>query len=556
MGKTRVLVIGLDGATFDLIRPWAEGGKLPNLAKIMKNGVSAVLRSTIPPVTAPAWTSFITGKNPGKHGVFDFFRKIVGSYERRANTSMDVDGKSIWALLSNVGKKVIVINVPMTYPAEQVNGYLISGLLAPPGAHWREGAFYPSGFDSKLSQWVGDYRLEPKESWGENLDDWIKDLYDVTRKRAKAAMYLAKNFEWDFFMVLFQGTDWMAHALWMYADAKHPLYDPEKAKKYGDAIFRFYQEIDSIVGRIRSFLDENVILFLVSDHGMGPLYRTVHLNSLLENLGLLAFQKSSLKSPVRIEFWLSKIGLTKERILALLWEYPPIMRLIRLVLYSFGEKVELSLSDLDWSKTKVYAAGHMGQLFINLKGREPKGIVEPGKEYEELRDYLMKMLYNLKDPETGKRIVRKVFRKEEIYKGDHVDEAPDLLYLMNHTYVPYNGFESSRDSFISLCYGIQSSKHELNGIFIATGKDIKKGIQIQNASIMDVAPTMLHILDTPIPIDMDGRTLVEIFEPESELAKREILYQAASKQKKTPYALSDEEEKEIIERLKSLGYIG
>lgn len=522
----------------------------------MENGVKGKLRSTIPPMTAPAWASFRTGQNPGKHGAFDFHMKQAHTYQRKAMNSSDIDGKPLWSILSEADRKVIVINFPMTYPAEKVNGIMISGLLAPPGARWRKNAFFPPDLEETLKKELGDYRLEPKEGWVENLDSWIEDVYDVTKKRARAVLYLMKEYEWDFFAVVFQGTDWFAHSLWMYTDPEHPQYEPAKAKRYENAILEFYQEIDSIIGEILNQLDGNVTLFIMSDHGSGPLHKILHINYFLRELGLLKFKEASLENPARVEYWLSKVGLTKEKTLALLWGHPSLMKMVRWIWQNFQNRVELQIADVDWSRTKIYAAGHMGQLFINLKGREPEGIVEPEKEYEDLRNYLIEQLCSLKDPETGERIVQKVYRKEEIYSGKRTCEAPDILYVPKGPYVPYNGFEINCNSLVSPSFDIQSSKHEMDGIFIAKGKNIKKDAEVENASIVDLAPTMLHIIDVPIPSDMDGKVLKEIFEPTSELPEKKVIYQTVEEEKRSKYVLSDSEEKKMVERLRSLGYLG
>lgn len=543
------MVIGLDGATLDLIEPWVAQGLLPNIARFIKDGTSGRLRSTVLPLTPTAWTSFRTGKNPGKHGIFDFEKREPNSYERSIVNSATVSDKAIWRILSELGRKVVVINVPMTYPVEEVNGIMISGVLAPPGATY----MHPPGFEATLNKEIGGYKLGITEFFGGNLDVFLNDMHHVTHQRTKAILHIMKNFEWSFFMVVFNCTDQMAHNFWRYMDPNHPGYEKAKAAKYGDVIQRFYKEVDSIIGTIQNQLDQDTATLIMSDHGLGPLYKSFHVNWWLQDLGLLNLRRSSAKNLRNPEYWLSKIGVSREKIFGL------ILNLHLPKLYRFFEqtarKVEIGLDDIDWSRTKAYAYGHFGQIYINLKGRDPCGIVESGKEYENLRDLLIKELSKLKDP-ANNPVVDKCYRKEEVYHGPHLDMAPDILFLVNRGYCAYNGLEVSRNSIFGDPWGIQSGTHEMDGVLMMMGADIKKGVKIYGAQITDLVPTILHVMGESVPADMDGRVLKEIFEPQSPPAKEEIRYVDVNEPEPTKeFTLSKEEEEIVRERLRDLGYL-
>jgi predicted AlkP superfamily phosphohydrolase/phosphomutase len=218
-----------------------------------------------------------------------------------------------------------------------------------------------------------------------------------------------------------------------------------------------------------------------------------------------------------------------------------------------------TLSDVDWKRTKAYSMGFYGKIFLNLIGREPAGIIEPGEEYEKLRNYLIKKLYALKDPENDERIVDEVLKKEEVYWGPYTNQAADLFFTMKDmTYIThlFTEFGADPNTLTEPPHNFQSSFHRMNGVLIITGPHIKKGIIIKNAKIIDLAPTIFHIMNVPIPSDIDGRVLKEIFDPRSDLAEREVKYVKPSRKKAETKRLSKEDDEKIKERLKALGYLG
>src|SRR5512137_1814263 len=225
---TKLLIIGLDGATFDLIKPWAAEGKLPTLARLMHDGVTGDLESTLPPVTSPAWPTFMTGKNPGKHGVFDFIRPRAGTFDM-VNASQ-IHGKLLWEILSEAGYSCGVLNVPITYPPRKVNGYLVPGLLSPDQGK----TTWPPDFLKPYEAELGPYRLTPRVSYkAGNEDTFIADLADLIDAQARYALRLMRDHPTDFTMVHFLATDNGQHALWKHQDPTHPDHDPAQAARYG-----------------------------------------------------------------------------------------------------------------------------------------------------------------------------------------------------------------------------------------------------------------------------------------------------------------------------------
>lgn len=562
----KVVIVGLDGATFDVIGPWIDEGKLVNMAKMVEKGVSGYLTSVFPPLTPPAWASFMTGKNPGKHGVMDFDLREKGSYRRIVADASKIDGETLWASLSRAGKRVGVVHVPLTHPPERVNGFMVSGYTMSSSI-----STYPPSLAKEILSKVQGYERIYSDvllvAYTSGMEDtYLKRVYYATEKEEELTFYLMDNYQWDFFMTHFYWGDQLQHRLWKYMDPSHPLYDPGGSKKYGDAIFRYYQRIDDIIGEIQKKIDANTILIVMSDHGFGPLHKRVYINHWLLDLGLLKLKQS--KTPVYSN-WISRLGLSREELFGLVEKHNLLKSLLKKVprslariLYWSAPLARPTLEDIDFRRTQAYSAGHVGQIFINLEERDPEGVV-PRKNYEELIKHITNELCELRDPSSGEKIVDNIFRKEEIYKGPYVDLAADLLFIMrNMTYITQSSIGSGTPwefgtDLTSLTGppGTLTAWHRMNGIFMASGRDIKEGAMIENARMIDLAPTVLHIFDAPIPSDVDGRILKEIFEPESCFAKNEVRYRALKMPEREKYILTEREEEQIKKKLKALGYM-
>jgi len=555
--KARVFVVGLDGATFDLILPWIREGKLPSLSHMMENGVHCELKSTVPIMTPTAWSSFMTGKNPGKHGVVGFFVREKDSYIVKVVDSTDRSAREIWSILSERGKKVGIVNVPLTYPPKSVNGFMITGMMTPPKS---DDFTYPLLLREEVEKVVGGGTLDPLLTSLEREEVFISEVLDSTEKLAKISLLLVEEQEPDLFMVVFNGTDYIQHRFWKYIDPKHPRHDAGKSVKYRKMFLQFYQKIDEILGNFLRMVDERTTVIVMSDHGAGPLHKYVHVNSWLMQMGLLKLKKRPI---TRLKGFLYKIGMNPEKILNTLFSIH--LGNVRVKtdrtderLHSISNKLFLSFSDVNWLKTKAYSIGS-GIIYINLKGREPSGTVCPGQEYESLREQISARLYELKDPETGEFVIERVYKKEEIYTGSHVDTLPDIVFIPKPGYTTFEEHEFAARSVITQSK-IVSGTHKLNGILIMKGGGIRKSATLQDASIMDLAPTILCLLGLPIPTDMDGRVLEEAL-TSSRLRLNPIRYvketddgtRSLLKKKNEVY---EEEDKEKIEsKLRALGYI-
>ncbi len=275
----KVIVFGLDGATFDLIKPWAQEGKLPTLKRLMDEGVHSTLTSTIPFATIPAWPSFATGCNPGKHGFYDFFKQKDNSYELTVELlpSKAIKQPILWDILSQANKKVALINVPSTYPPTKVNGYMITGMLTPPRAKYT----YPPELQSELKRELGRYNIFFSLLSAKNPNALVEDLEETLEQRLKATLYLWKEKQPDYLMVVDSGIDRAEHELWRFLDPSNPLYSSKDIEIYGNPLLRYYQKADKGLAKVLELLDDNTTLIVMSDHGQGSLKKFVNLNLFL-----------------------------------------------------------------------------------------------------------------------------------------------------------------------------------------------------------------------------------------------------------------------------------
>ena len=551
--KSKVFVIGIDSATFDVINPLINRGYLPNLERLISNGVSGKLRSTMPPVTPPAWTSFMTGKNPGKHGVFDFYASTSFGYDRPVLNSKYIKSRTIWKLLSEHGKKVGAINVPMTHPAEEVNGFIIPGMQY--GLDTGNDFAYPPGLMQELEKAIGGYKVlygDMISLYTDRYKDLLKEWREIVKMREKAVLYLMEKHEWDFFMAVFYSVDVMQHHFWKYYDKSHPEYKPSE---YSEIIPEFYRYIDSSAGKILDRLDEDTIVMVVSDHGAGPEHKAFYINKWLAGQGLLSFKKKyTYLWKMRLPHMMYKV-LRRSGVKAIEWTVP--IPYLPFLWRHIDPREGLRVHELiDWSRTRAYAGNHTEQgIYINLKGREQGGIVAQGEEYEKTRELIIEKLGDLNDPATGTRIVDRIYKKEEVYHGPYTHLAPDIFldmkdgsYLIQKEVYHKELFKPADKS---------SGTHKMDGIFIMKGADVKQGVRVENLSIMDIAPTILYAMGLPVPGDMDGKVLNNLFQ-DSFKETHPVKYLDAESEGITDEqgVYSPDESGKMKKMLRDLGYMG
>lgn len=562
----KVLVIGLDGGTFDLLDPWMEAGHLPVLRSIRDAGVCAPLTSTVPPVTVPAWCSFITGKNPGKHGIAEFMIKKPGSYEEQPINASVRDGKSFWRLLGEQGERVVVLNIPTTYPVEPVEGAMIAGFLTPAG---RRDFVYPDGLLEEIEAKFGPYYLyfRTVESAGglseRGADILLKECVEMVRYKFDVARYLVDKYDATFVAIHVWGTDRLQHEFMhiMSPDPEHPMHDPDMASRLSGRILDYYRRVDRLIGELADAMGQGTSILVASDHGHGPIHRIIDLNVWLLEEGYLVL-KRSLGTRMRKFLWRRGFNLgTLLRLFTRVVKYLPTIRgntpFESLTAFRVGQRRPflLSFNDVDWSRTRAYAKTGTGQIVINLRGREPEGIVEPGAGYTALCREIADKLSGMRDPERGVKVEADVRLREELYHGPHYEEMPDISYLpMASRYMAVNlsGFTLNR---VFSDNHILSGNHYQHGIFMAKGEAFRKGIGVQGMEIIDLAPTILYLMGKPVPEDMDGKVHEAIFEEEFVRTHPVRTGLPATSERERSFVSKDDEE-DIKKKLKELGYLG
>lgn len=566
--SNRVIIIGLDGATFGLLNPWLDAGRMPNLKRMIDEGVSAELESSIPPVTAPAWTSFFTGKNPGKHGVFDFVRQDRSSYEFHPVNSRSCREKTLWETIGAQGKSVAVLNVPMTHPAYPVKGVLISDFLLATATGEKS---HPPGLLEEIETNFGPYPTETVPPYfagsesKEAIGRFLREYREAMEYKFRVARHFLERERPDFLMLHLFGNDQICHWLWHMMDETHPKHRKGEAEKHRDSILEYYGAFDREVGTLLDRTGDEVSLFVVSDHGFGPVHRSIDFNTWLYKEGYLVLKK---RASSRLRHLLWKLGVTPQALMDRDWFLRFVMgTFVRLKKRRSKGNVDdlkqahallrffLSFQDIDWSRTRAFSPFGFGQIRVNVQGQWSQGCVPEGSEADRIRREIIEKLRSLKDPDTGEIVDGVVLRREEVYRGDFVGEAPDLFFIPVHgKYRPKSTGFSSRNVFSSA--GWMTGIHKMNGILIASGRPLNRGERLEGVRITDVFPSILGLLGLEIPEDVDGRIPDRMFTEEF-LRERPPRWGAATRQtrKQPPKEEGREEEGEVMERLRNLGYL-
>ncbi len=560
----RLFVLGVDALTPNLVRRWAAEGHLPNFRRLISEGCFGKLRSTGEFSSPQAWPSFMTGVNPGKHGIFSFLQRIPGTYRFHHSTSQDIKAETIFSILSRHNRTVAALNFPCTYPAQPVNGIVVAGWLTP--SLQAEGATYPPSLADQLKNRFGDYPFHADAKRhviaGHNQRA-LTNLIDALEVKIKVGRYLCDQQPWDLFALAVVEIDAVQHYFWPYCDPRHPLYEQVDRSWCRHPVLKLYQQVDAALGKFMEEIDDHTILLVMSDHGGGILNQgRAYMRSFLRELGLLVVKRStltgSLVSSVRSGVcrlvektghrWLPK-G-TKSWLLS--------NPLTRRWVENYCAKSFISPND--WSRTKAYSFYWETQPWVNLAGREPDGIVQPGQEYEQVRSYVIQMLSQAKDPATGQRAVDRVFRREELYHGPYIENFPDIAVWWNMN-IPLSGLEvvdytgtpikAKKEIDMAGLYG----GHSPEGVVSLWGPGINSGQTLEGARIEDLAPTILYLLGHPIPDDMDGMPLLRAMTEDA--TQRPVEYEEAGYQEtqSTEEVYSEEDEVAVEQRLRDLGYI-
>ncbi|MHB8160087.1 MAG: alkaline phosphatase family protein [Thermoleophilia bacterium] len=560
---SKVAIFGLDGGTYRVIDYLVGRNRMPNFAGFMAAGSRTTLMSTTPPITPAAWSSFYTGTNPGKAGVVGFFKWHPGSYKLDPINAGAVHGEPIWSLAGSRGKRVCVYNVPVSYPAAPVNGILIAGMDAP---RFDDQAIYPLDKKKDLLEAVPDFAIHPTidakyliAHHADPVGEAIRILNAHLRMELATARFLMKQEDWDLFVAVFRSTDVFQHIFWssvelvINEEGEADATDSRKA----EAVFSCYEELDCELGEIMSGWGRDRNLILMSDHGFGGLEKEVCLNRVLENAGLLKFHSRTVRSR------------SKQYLVEKLKTHLP-ERTRKKIKHGLGQErnddkwlrfVDTLVADIDWSQTRLCSVAQFGTFYANLRGRYPLGIVNGEKDLAAVLTEAEAALRELCDPEDGRPVVTQFFRKEELYHGPMMSEMPDLVaVLRDYAYIGLPGTAAEllgdgivrhpRTDYKDLTF---SGTHRQQGILMLHGPNIANN-RLGVAQMVDVAPTVMNLLDLPPLECWDGKVLAAALIGGSRQVN-ETGYQTVRGKRPVEQVYSEEDEEAVRRRLADLGYL-
>jgi predicted AlkP superfamily phosphohydrolase/phosphomutase len=439
----RVVFIGLDGTPYSFLQRLIDEGRMPNAARLAQQGSLRQMDSMWPWVSSVAWSTMMTGVNPAKHGIFGFIDRDPATYKQFIPTSRHMRAKTLWEVLSDAGKRVIVVNVPVTYPPRQVNGILVGGFLSPS----LDKAVYPASYLPTLKAQGYIVDADPWKA-RESKDLALREVNAALEARVRTLFYLYDNEEWDYLHVHVMETDRLHHFLWQLMEEDHPTYAP--------AFYQVYRRIDEMLGGLADRLDESTTLMWMADHGF-----------------------CSIKKEVYVNHWLAQQGWLKLRTI------PPDRK--------------KGLDEID--PASVAYSLDPGRVFLRVRGREKDGCVEPGAEYERLRDEIAAAALALRDPDSGDPIFQAAFKREELYAGPYLEQAADLILA------PFDGYDPKGPLYketLTFKGDELVGMHTYHDAMLYVGR---QELTPERFSVLNVMPTILKLMEVPAP-PLDGAPLV------------------------------------------------
>jgi predicted AlkP superfamily phosphohydrolase/phosphomutase len=525
----RTFLIGLDGATFDVLDPLMEEGVMPGLRRFLGEGVRANLRTIVPALTPPAWTSLMTGRSPGHHGIFDFFTKeSPDSYYFHVSNAQDVRAETIWSMVHREGLRSTVLNFPLTFPAPAIEGNVVPGWM--PWRQLRLGC-RPSTLFDRIKKLPGfeakelsmDLSPEAKAVQGcrvEELEEWVSFYIRRERQWLGIVEMLEREEPSALTAVLFDGVDKIQHLCWRFIDPAYRSPNPsEREERIRSLCLDYFRQLDSILSRLFAMSGPSDTVLVASDHGFGAQTGTFFVNSWLERRGLLAWAKNAAPEAGGS----SDLGI---------------------------EQLARHVYLLDWEKTRAYVPTPSGNGIYIVRGNGGPS----DSEYRELRDSIVRDLYGVTD-DAGVPVVSRVYTNDDVFSGPCRDLAPDITLELRD-----GGLVSILDSdSVFRPRSEPIGAHRPEGVFLARGPGFRKGLRLEEISILDVAPTILHSLGIAIPEAFEGEVPAAAMAPgfrerrrapEADFRGTPVAVGAASKA-----TLSQDDEKRLAAHLRALGYL-
>jgi predicted AlkP superfamily phosphohydrolase/phosphomutase len=548
----KVLIIGLDGATFDVLNPLVEEGIIPNIASLIEQGAYGPMTSTVPPISGPAWLSLATGMKPDRTAIYDFSYKREDSYRLQGITSEDFQGRAVWDYLSAKEKRVGILNYPLCMPPYEVNGFLTAGI----GTSSDRQFTFPASLKKEINDVAGgDYELlvPYHDARYDDTELFLSDLQKVLNKQVKVATHLLKNKRWDLFWLVISATDWLQHIMWHHIDENHPLNQGDNSKKMYVRFKEIWGEIDQAIGEFKDIAGQDTNLVIISDHGFGTNDQVFKLNAWLEREGYLERRGR-----------LSRIShIAKNRIYSSARTIARGMRLHWFLsdLYERGRKAKSVLSSgalgqIELEKSVAFDPGHtipFGGIYIN------DNIIKSAVERQKLAVEIADKLRDWGEEHNLEFDIRSPNRSDDTMLCDH----PDLIVGVNNYRCVVLKDQFKGELFEERPFSQRhTGSHRMNGIFIAAGPDISTH-RIEGITVYDIAPTILYLFDEPIPVKMDGKVLESIVDSEylvqhptkqarNESSGKDVKHTGTNN---GPKEITDEDKELLKKQLRDLGYM-
>ncbi|MDP6849557.1 MAG: alkaline phosphatase family protein [Planctomycetota bacterium] len=549
---SKVVFVGIDGATWEIIEPMVQEGKLPNLAAMMEKGSWGTLHSTLPPNSSLAWSSFQTGVNPGKHGVFFFREQRHGTYDRPVISFDSIQAPTIWKLASDHEKKVVCAWMPLTYPPEELNGVTIGGLLTPDSdAKFVLPLEKRAELEKKHGRVPSDNEPERLfHSSNETLA--LESLLETTDLMTEIGIDLLESESPDLFALVFRGVDLASHQSWCFQDPEWARANPKIAAERRNLLGMVYEKVDSALGELRTRaleIDPDTVFCCCSDHGFGPISYRFFVNRWLVENGYLVLKKTAHLKRIRATIQRKWHGLLRRTGLAR-W------------LMNRGQKISLGPETLyrdmvDWSRTRAWSSFSGGEdiVLVNLKGREPEGIVEPGDEYESLRVEIQRGLESIRS-QDGTQIISKAWKREDLWHGPQLHLAPDIQFITHETSVNCSA-DPLHSRVVEPAVEGRPAMHRVNGVFLIEGAGVVKSGKCEvEHEIADMAPTILHLLGLPTEDTMDGKVMENCLKDDWKLANPISVREGfVSLTARSTGDSSSPDDDRLMETMRALGYM-
>ena len=536
----RTVVIGIDGAAWHLLDPLMERGAMPRLAALRQRGASGTLESTVPTYTPPAWTSTVTGVNPGRHGVYGFIEGNAQAERQELMHSGKIKSPTLWEIANEQGARCGIYNLPLTYPPRPLDGWMVSGMMTPGYGEQLKGFAYPSELEPLILDWAPGYVVDVSANYEQDWRDeqMARRALASIEQRETVLKNLLDEHPPDILFSVMEAPDRLQHVYYRYLDPKDELYASPEGQRLREEVTKCFEAIDRIVGLLEDWAGNDGGVIVCSDHGFTAWEVSVHVNALLQQWGYLKIKPAA--RAMQTEFARKLVPIAKR--------FLP-RKMAR-------DAKGKTFAAIDWANTKAFASPIPQQgVFINVEGRERFGSV-PASHLQDLKNDLVRRFEGLTAPD-GRPATDKVYRSEDVFHGEMLSGAPDVLPVMRD-----HRFELDDELFHTQPFSdvrhMPRGVHHPEGILVVAGPGVPAGGEV-NGHVMDILPTLLYQAGLSVPDGLDGNVLTEAFEPQY-LAQRPVQTTAplASdsshvKDEASPY--SEEEEALIEESLRGLGYL-